>query len=312
MRYFPLKFSKKSLQILALVKDVLKNNEDLLPLTVRQIFYQIISLQDSPLENSKRDYGKLSRLLVKARYCGEISFDDIEDRTRYTSNRPIPLDKLLYYYYPEAWKNQPCYVEVFVEKEGLRSFFVRVLRHLYVAVTPMRGFDSLSDVMEAAERLHEYEDRPRFIFVFSDFDPSGECIFKDFEFRLKKCLVMLGEEPIYYDEKGKNIEISNLNVQKVALTLKQIEKYGLPPKFVKSKDPRARGFIQKYGPEAVVELDAMPPKLLQEKILESVVPYLDVDEVKRIQRIEQRVKTEGLELLKSLVNLEDTNIGEDR
>ena len=309
MRYFPLKFSKKSLQVLAIVKGILQSNKDLLPLTLRQIFYQIISLPDSPLENSKRDYGRLSRLLVKARYCGEISFDDIEDRTRYTSNFPTSLNEVLYYYYPNAWDYQPNYIEIFVEEEGLRPFFVRTLRPLYVAVTPIRGFDSLSDVMDAAERLHKYKDRPRYIFVFSDFDPSGECISKDFEFRLKKCLVMIGEEPTYYNEKEKRAEVPNLHVEKIALTLEQIERYNLPPKFVKTKDPRATSFIQKYGPEAVVELDAIPPKLLRDIVLETVVPFLDVDVVIRLQRIEQRVRTEGLELLESLANLEDTNIG---
>lgn len=178
----------------------------------------------------------------------------------------------------------------------------------------MRGFDSLSDVMEAAKRLHEYKDRSRYIFVFSDFDPSGECIFKDFEFRLKKCLVMLGEEPISYDGGNKRIEISNLQVTKVALTSEQVEKYRLPPKFVKPTDPRASTFIQRYGPNTVVELDAMPPKLLREIVWETVIPYLDMDEVKRLKLIEQRIKIEGLEALESLANLEDThsNIGEDR
>jgi hypothetical protein len=304
MRYFQIKFSRKNLELLKVVKEIIQTQKDLLPLTVRQIFYQVISLQNPPLENSKRDYGRLSKLLVKARLCGEISFENIEDRTRYTSNRPIPLEDLIYYYYPEAWKHQPCYIELFVEKEGLRSFFMRILRPLYVPVTPMRGFDSLSDVMESAKRLHEYANRKRYVFVFSDFDPSGECIFKDFEFRLKKCLIMLGEEPTYYNEKEKKAEVPNIDIKKVALTLEQVEKYNLPPKFVKSKDPRATTFIQKYGQKAVVELDAMPPKLLQRILLETIFPYIDMDEVERIQKIEQRIKTKGLEALHSLENLE--------
>jgi len=307
MRYFPIKFQKKNIQLLNTIKEILKNLEDFLPLTVRQLFYQIISLPNSPLENSRRDYGRICRLLVKARYCGEISFDDIEDRTRYTSNRPVPIENLIYYYYPEAWNDQPNYIEVFVEKEGLRSFFVRTLRAYYVAVTPIRGFDSLSDVMEAAKRFHKYENRPRRIFLFSDFDPSGECISKDFEFRLKKCLAMLGENPTYYNKKEKRIEIPNLTVKKVALTLEQVEKYNLPPKFVKSKDPRASSFIEKYGEEAVVELDALPPKLLQEIILEAVLPYLDLDEIQRIRKIEEKIKTKGLEALKLLKNVEQAD-----
>ena len=307
MRFYIVKFSRKNFELLRVVKGILESLRDLLPVTVRQVFYQVISLPNSPLENSKRDYSRLGRLLVKSRLCGEVSFDDIEDRTRYTSNRPIPLEDLLYYYYPEAWTCQPSYIEVFVEKEGLRSFFVRILRPLYVAVTPMRGFDSLSDVMEAAKRLHEYEDRPRHIFVFSDFDPSGECIFKDFEFRLKKCLIMLGEEPTTYDEENKNIEIPNLQIRKVALTSEQVDRYDLPPKFVKSKDPRATSFTQKYGQEAVVEIDALPPQILQEIIRQTIVPLLDLEEVERIQRTVQRIRNEGLEVFQRLMNLEDAD-----
>lgn len=63
-----------------------------------------------------------------------------------------------------------------------------------------------------------------------------------------------------------------------------------------------------------MELDALPPKLLQEIILETVIPYLDMDEVERIQSVENRIKTEGLEALESLIDLEETSndIGEDR
>ena len=304
MRYFPLKFHKESLVLLDKVKGIFNEMADLCPLTVRQIFYQVISQPDSPLENSKGSYHKLGRLLVKARLCGEIPFDQIEDRTRYTSNRPIPLDEIFLHYYPEAWANQSCYIEVFVEKEGLRSFFVRTLRPYYVPVTPIRGFDSLSDVMESAERICQYRDRPRHILVFSDFDPSGEAIFEDFEFRLKQCLIMRGEDPTYYDGEKKKTDLPYLCVEKVALTSKQVEQYCLPPKFVKIEDPRSASFTKKYGKNVVVELDAVPPRLLQEIVLDPILPHMDLKEVERLRKIEQRIKTDGLERLRSLEDSE--------
>jgi len=293
--------------VLSLLKEIFEKYRDLLPLTLRQIFYIIVSLENSPMQNTKQDYARLCRLLSKARYSGEIPFEFIQDRTRYTSNLPIPLEEILYYYYPKAWEHQPYYIEVILEKEGLRTFFRKILRPFYVPVTPTRGFDSLSDVMEIAKRIHHYKNRRRLIFIFSDFDPSGESIFQDFEFRLKKCLVMLGEEPTYYNEKEKKIEIPNLYVEKVALTLEQIEKYNLPPKFVKPKDPRATRFIDKYGEKTVVEMDAMPPDTLKEIILEKVIPYLNLNEVERTQKIEKKIKTQGLKVLESLVNLEDNS-----
>jgi len=305
MRFFPYRFRRRSKELLELVKSILITHKEMLPLTLRQIFYLVISEEESPLENTLKDYRRLGRLLINARYAGEIPFEWIEDRTRFTSNLPIPLSEILDYYYPEAWKHQPNYIEVFVEKEGLRNFFRRILYPYYIPVTPMRGFDSLSDVMDSAKRIHAYRDRLRFIYLFSDFDPSGEAISEDFEFRLKKCLVMLGEDPSIYSEKPKLIEMPNLYCSKIALTREQVEEFNLPPKYVKLRDPRASSFIEKYGEKAVVELDAMPPEVLKRITLEAIIPYLDLEEVKRIRELQIRIKTEGLEMLVSLIGLEE-------
>lgn len=305
MRYFPHNFKGRNLKLLEIVKKILENLKDVLPLGVRQIFYVVISLPNSPLENTKPDSISLGKLLGNARWCGEISFDAIEDKTRYTSNEPFSLENALMYYYPDAWKYQPNYVEVIEEKEGLRRFFVEALRPFYVRVTPTSGFDSHTDVMKAAKRFHKYRDRQRYILVFSDFDPSGEWISKDFEFRLKKCFIILGEDPLHFNEKGRIAEVPNLKVMRVALTKEQIEEYKLPPKFVKLKDPRAPSFIEKYGEDTVVELDALPPRILQEIIEELVQPFLDIDEVHRVREIERAIRIEGLKALRPLIDLND-------
>ena len=307
MRYFSHKFQKKSLYLLDLVKMIFKKYQNMLPLTIRQVFYLVISLENSPLENSLGDYQTLSRLIKNARYSGKIPFEWIEDRTRHTLNLPQPIEDIIYYYYPEAWINQPNYIEVFVEKETLRTFFHRILAPLYIPVTPIRGFSSLTVVMDAAKRFNLFHDGPRYVFVFTDFDPSGESISKDLEFRLKKCLIMLGEEPTLFIENKdeKRAEVPNLQVAKIALNQGQVEKYNLSPKYTKTKDPRASDFIEKYGSKAVVELDAMPPEILKKIILEATTSYLDMDEVLRIKERERKVKTKGVELLESLIAIEN-------
>jgi 5S rRNA maturation endonuclease (ribonuclease M5) len=300
MRYFRQRFSPKEMELLSTVKGILKTFDDMLPLTLRQIFYQVVSLPNPPLSNSKSSYQKLSKLLTKARLGGEIDFEYIEDRTRHTRNTPLDLETLLYNYYPDAWIHQSTYVEVFVEKEALGSFFVRTLRQYYVPVTATKGFNSLSSVMEIAERLHDQEKKIRYAYLFTDFDPSGESISKDFEFRIKKCLLMLGEDPTYYDEEAKAIGIPNLSIQKVALTKEQVDEYNLPPMFAKPQDPRAKEFIQEYGDKSVVELDALPPQILKEIIMETVIDDLDMVEVSKAQELEGRMKTEGLKGLQSI------------
>ena len=58
------------------------------PLTLRQIYYQLVSRQ--VIENKESAYKYLSRLLVKAREDGVIGYEDLVDRTR----RPIIYQSL--------------------------------------------------------------------------------------------------------------------------------------------------------------------------------------------------------------------------
>jgi 5S rRNA maturation endonuclease (ribonuclease M5) len=301
MNFFPHKFRRKNLELLEIIQRLLSEQyKDLLPLTLRQIFYIVISQPNPLLQNTQGDYNRVSRVLKYARYSGQIPFEWIEDRTRHTSNLPYSLEELIDSYYPEAWIHQPYYFEVFVEKEALRSLFDRTLRPYYVRINVGRGYDSLSDVMDIAKRFYEYKDKPRFLFVFSDFDPSGDNIAEDITFRLGKCLIMLGEEPTYFSEKEKKVKIPNLSVHKVALTEVQVSENNLPPMDVKPKDPRASTFIEKYGSGAVVELDAMPPRALSGIVTGLCNGHLGLDEVERIRQGELGIKAMSLEAIKSI------------
>jgi len=80
----------------------------------------------------------------------------------------------------------------------------------------------------------------------------------------------------------------NIEVVRVALTKEQVEKYRLPPMIPKRKDPRYRGFVEKYG-EMAVELDALHPTVLRDIIRKSILNYMDVH-----KRLEVEVK-EGID-----------------
>jgi hypothetical protein len=301
MRFFKYNFRKKTLELLERIKLLLAGEyRDSLPLTLRQLFYIVISQPNAPLQNTYNDYQRLCRDLRNARYAGVIPFETIEDRTRYTSNLPFNLDDAISHYYPEAWAGQPRYFEVFVEKEALRSFFNRILRQHYVMLNVGRGYDSLSDVMEIAQRFHEQNNKERCLFTFTDFDPSGDDIARDIDFRIGKCLIMLGEEPSYFSEEEKRADIPNFTTMKIALTEEQVKKHNLPPMFAKEKDPRASSFVDKYGSEAVVELDSLPPRILADIISNLCNRHLNLDEEKKIQRKETRIKKQALEALEFL------------
>jgi len=305
MRYFPTRFSPQAERLLDLITSLLEKS--LYALDIRTIYYLVIGQPDPLIGNTKKGYNKVKKIIRDARYSGHIPFYKIADRTRDTYNRPVSIDQALSYYYSDAWKDQPAYLEVFVEKRGLAPLFAAVLQPYYVQVTPGGGHDSLTNVMEIAGRFHEYTDRPRYLLVFSDLDASGDHIAKDIQFRLGKSLMMLDEDPIKYVERGKTkiCEMENLTVPKVALTFEQARELSLPALYQNINDTRAADFIARYGEKAVVELNAVPPEVLERMILDSVESLIDKPKMTGLREKEERIKTSGLEFLRTLENEED-------
>ncbi len=74
-----------------------------------------------------------------------------------------------------------------------------------------------------------------------------------------------------------------LTVEEVALTGQDVIQYHLPQnpfsnRLGKKKgDPRHRWYVETYGIQYGVELDALLPEVLGEKIIESIERYLDLD-----------------------------------
>lgn len=71
---------EKTQKILDTVVEVLNELQDYWPLTLRQIYYQLVSRL--VIENHKNQYVRLSNILVRAREDGIIPWNVMEDRTR--------------------------------------------------------------------------------------------------------------------------------------------------------------------------------------------------------------------------------------
>jgi hypothetical protein len=63
-------------------------------------------------------------------------------------------------------------------------------------------------------------------------------------------------------------------IEVIAILKEDIERYILPPEFTKTTDPRQKKFVARHGDQAV-ELDALPPDVLRERLIESVERNLD-------------------------------------
>lgn len=240
------------------VKDILEELKDYKPLTLRQIYYQMVSKEF--IENKVSEYTMLSNLLKWGRIEGQIPWEDIEDRGRVYHNLTgwsnsesfiqASLKHFLSDYQRDLMQTQDQCFEIWIEKDALSSIFVKIAGPYTVPVVVCRGFSSVSFLNDFRERLNYQKNKKAVMLYFGDFDPSGMEMLTSMETTLK-------------EEMG----INNIEFKRIALLKEDISKYKLPhnPNALKRTDTRAKKHLESYG-EIAVELDALRPDILEQKI----------------------------------------------
>lgn len=247
----------RTLELLDIARAILADGH---PMTVRQVYYQLVSRQ--VIENKRTAYQAVSNLLVDARKSGVIPWAWIEDRLR----RPRAVgmwrdladfaDTARRAYRRDVWEAQRVYVEVWLEKDALSGIFEELLDAYGVTLNVGRGYDGWDSIHNAAIRYTRRR-HPVTVLYFGDFDPSGEDMVRSLRERLGE----LGSEP---------------EIIKCALTPDDVTRYSLPPDFAKRTDSRAAAFIEQHG-DVSVELDALPVGVLRARIVDELESRLDLD-----------------------------------
>lgn len=260
---------KKTLELIQTAREILAEHH---PMTLRQVYYQLVS--GLVLENSEKQYKQLSRHLTTAREEGFIPDEWIEDRTRRPRdvNMWIGLgdfmDDVRHWYRRDVWETQPRYVVCWVEKDALSGIFEDITEEYGITLVVGRGYNSHSIKAEMAARFRLIE-KPIIILYFGDFDPSGENIHQNLQ-----------------ESFPRDFGIS-LEIEKVALTFEDIERYQLPRNPAKKTDTRAKAFIEKHG-DISVELDALPLPILQNRIKDSIHANMDIKALLHVIQLQQR------------------------
>ena len=256
-------------ETISIVNEIISQYD--IKLTVRQIYYRLISDPYVLFQNTKSRYTQFDKILVVARERGEVDYTKIEDRTRkalggdYGFDNPQEfltseidyLKNCWQVYKTEIWTNQDYKLEIWVEKDALANLINQVAEGFRVVVFPSRGYTSYTKVMECLERLEGYSDKKRVVLHLTDHDPSGIQMTRDLENRLSS-----------YG--GDSIQI-----KRIGLTYDQVREFNLRPNPVKKKDTRAIEYISRFGSDCW-ELDALPPSELQNLVKESIEKYIDV------------------------------------
>lgn len=154
-------WTEKQVDKLSKVVDVLEELKEYQPLTLRQIYYQLVSREY--IANTVSQYTMLSNLLKWARVDGYVSWDAVEDRVRAFHNSEgwqskedflsWLLDSYLRVYRRDLWQDQERYVETWIEKDALSAIFTRTCSKYGVSVVVCRGFASVSFLHDFKSRL---------------------------------------------------------------------------------------------------------------------------------------------------------------
>lgn len=233
-----------------------------LRLTLRQLFYQFVSHYG--LANKQKEYKNLGQTISEARLCGLIDWEAIEDRVRVP--RAVPdwpsidqcVDEAAAGFRLDRWEGQENYAELWVEKDALAGVLEPLASEFHVTMMVNRGYSSQSAMYESSKR---FQARGRgkkgvHLFYLGDHDPSGEDMVRDISERLR----MFG--------------CRRVRVQKIALTMPQVEEHEPPPNPAKMTDSRAPGYVEKHG-DLSWEVDALDPDTLQRLIREALSGVLD-------------------------------------
>jgi len=260
--YVEKRFAKTSLEIIdhanEFIEDYLAQG---LTLTLRQLYYRFVA--GDLLRNKLSEYKRLGSIINDARLAGLIDWNAIEDRTRniiapsHWNDQADIIKTAANSYALDKWEGQEKHVEVWVEKEALIGIIERACEELDVSCFACRGYPSQSELWAAARRFRRIneDDRQPVIIHLGDHDPSGIDMTRD----LRDRMIMFG---------------ADVEVNRIALTMDQVEEYDPPPNPAKQTDSRCTGYVEEYGDESW-ELDALDPPVLHELIQNTIKENLD-------------------------------------
>jgi len=273
-------------QTLALIENVnsiLNDNRDIAPLTLRQIFYMLVSRYG--FEKTEKDYQRLCEVMNRARRARFIDMNDIRDDglrrdTPYGWHSPEQLVKS----FKSACTNfklhrqegQPVHRMVWCEAGGMLPQLANYCREYGVSVLSSGGFDSVTSKHNFALEVSDYDEVE--VLHIGDHDPSGVHMHNSLDEDLKAFVGHYG---------GK------INVVRLAVTPEQVEEIGLPTAPPKRTDNRAFSGL-------TTQAEAIPPQTLRTIVSDAIRDRMDWDAFNHVLEREQDIREDLITKLENL------------
>ena len=185
------KFQAKTLDKIAMADKIIRVYEQQgYRLTLRQLYYQMVARDLIP--NNQRSYKNLGTIIGNARLAGLIDWNSIEDRLRqlvtvsHWSSPAGIIRGAANGFRMDKWRNQPCRIEIWVEKDALSGVLTPIAEKHDVGFFAARGYPSLSEMYSAGQRFARYARAGQEVHILhlGDHDPSGMDMTRDIQDRV--------------------------------------------------------------------------------------------------------------------------------
>lgn len=283
------------------LKDVTEEWYDYWPMSVRQVFYQMVVSGAS--NNDYNAYTKVSRELKNARLARTIPWRAVEDRTRSLGIAPgfgspkeyldDALEQFLQGYSRCLMSSQEQTVKVLIEKDALLPIVKRFCNPYCVGVTSTRGQSSISLAKEISDQV-VMSDKPVVFLFLADFDPEGTTFHKSLTKQIDQVLLSIAESQVVKRPKsvdrssyrlyrrrviGGYLADQRYSISRVGLTMGQAHKFNLPKNFqsVKKSSVLYKSFYAKYQTDIAYEIDALRPEQLLEVLKTAFAEEIDLE-----------------------------------
>ncbi|MFJ5120897.1 hypothetical protein [Kitasatospora sp. NPDC088548] len=239
---------RETLRVLAAVGGVLDRYREHLPVSLRQLWYVLVS--DGVMAKTERDYKRMCEYVGMARRSGRIPWDAIRDDTQVAIEAPpsfagpgeffTAVEVAVDDYRVDRQAGQPVRLELWSETAGMAPQLSRIGAEFGIACFSGGGFDGLVGKHDATMRAAAGPVKTVILHV-GDYDPSGEHLFSS-----------LAEDVIAFAQ----AEGAEVEFDRVAVTPEQIATHHLPTAPPKATDRRS------FTGTATTQAEALPPDVL--------------------------------------------------
>lgn len=268
----------------------------------------------------KGRFDRVQRLINECRKKGYLPIDFVaEEKARQFScvHKPTSvspsrflchcltrLKQLERWYIPDYWEGEEFYIQMLVEKVDLKTLFMDVCEKYHVPIATTKGWSSILQRAEIAEKFKEAESRGQIpvLLYCGDHDPWGLAISDKLRKNLEDISKATGwsTENLIIDRFGLNYDF--IMEHNLTWIDNLISGSGKEPD---RSHPIVRDYISKYG-ERKVEANAIVviPDLAKDLCRSAIEKYLGSNALERFKEKEDAIAEEFAEL-RELINLED-------